>query len=315
MNELGAAAVTALEAGTFDLRRWGREGMKNLPPLWLLKYLPNMLACHVTILHDCQGPSNTITCGEASGHLAIGEAFRTIQRGQADLAVCGGAETRLNCMGLLRQSKLDRLCVNGNDEPGRAARPFDAARCGGAIGEGAGLLLLEEAEHARRRGAGVYAELVGFGAGSDAYSSWKRHPEGRGQAVAVSKALADAGRAPADVDLIVPNGSAVRDDDRAEAAALRTVFGEEIRRIAVTANKGGLGNCFAGAGALDVIEAALALREQTVPPAVNCDQPDPALGLNIVVGAPRTGRLRCAAVCGTAIGGQAAALVLARCDG
>src|SRR5207302_6037926 len=133
------------------------EGLGQLTPLWLLKYLPNMLACHVTIIHQLKGPSNTITCADASSHLAIGEAFRTIQRGDADLAICGGAESKINPMGLIRQTLLKRVTERHNGTPSEAVRPFDAEASGHAIAEGVGLFILEEYEHAKARGAKVYA--------------------------------------------------------------------------------------------------------------------------------------------------------------
>src|SRR5918993_5239950 len=164
LNELTAALHVARDGNKVDLHKWGAEGLQQLTPLWLLKYLPNMLACHVTIIHELKGPSNTITCADASSHLAIGEAFRTIQRGKADLAICGGAESKVNPMGLVRQTLLKRVVEISNDSPERAVRPFDAEAAGIAIGEGGGLFILEEYERAKQRGAKVYAEVVGFGA-------------------------------------------------------------------------------------------------------------------------------------------------------
>ncbi|NUQ50555.1 MAG: beta-ketoacyl-[acyl-carrier-protein] synthase family protein, partial [Phycisphaerae bacterium] len=168
LPELAEALHSASTDGVFSIARWGSEGMNNLTPLWLLKFLPNMLACHVTIVHDCQGPSNTITCGEASSHLAIGEAFRTIARGVADVCICGGAESKGNPMALLRQSLGGRLSKR-NDDPQHACRPFAADRDGTVISEGGGLVILEELEHAQARGARIYAEVAGFGASNDAY--------------------------------------------------------------------------------------------------------------------------------------------------
>src|SRR5213083_778432 len=141
LNELTSAMHTAREGNKLDLQKWGREGMNQLTPLWLLKYLPNMLACHVTIIHALRGPSNTITCSDASSHLAIGEAFRTVQRGKAELAICGGAESKLNPMGLMRQTLLKRLTETMNDSPAEAVRPFDADASGSVVGEGGGLLI------------------------------------------------------------------------------------------------------------------------------------------------------------------------------
>ncbi len=152
LNELTGAMHTARDGNRLDLRQWGKHGMEQLTPLWLLKYLPNMLACHVTIIHQLKGPSNTITCADASSHLAIGEAFRTIQRGDADLAICGGAETKVQPMGLMRQCLLHRVTEMHNDSPESAVRPFDAAATGTAVGEGGGLFILEEFEHARKSG-------------------------------------------------------------------------------------------------------------------------------------------------------------------
>src|SRR4051794_40607898 len=172
LNELTSALTVARSAenpNKLDLERWGRDGMSQLTPLWLLKYLPNMLACHVTIVHELKGPSNTITCADASSHLAIGEAFRTIQRGSADLAICGGAETKVVPMSHMRQILLKRCTESHNDSPETAARPFDAEADGTATAEGGGLFILEEYEHAKARGAKIYAELVGFGASQDTY--------------------------------------------------------------------------------------------------------------------------------------------------
>ncbi len=151
INEMTAAMATARDGNRLDLHKWGTEGMGQLTPLWLLKYLPNMLACHVTIIHELKGPSNTITCGDASSHLAIGEAFRTIQRGDADLAICGGAETKVQPMGLIRQALLGRLNTEHNDSPLTSVRPFDADARGTVVAEGGGLFILEEYEHAKAR--------------------------------------------------------------------------------------------------------------------------------------------------------------------
>ncbi len=154
LNELVSAMTTSrsdADPNRLDLQRWGRDGMNQLTPLWLLKYLPNMLACHVTIVHGLKGPSNTITCADASSHLAIGEAFRTIQRGDADVAICGGAETKVIPMNMLRQTLLKRVTETHNESPGQAVRPFDADADGTAAAEGGGLLILEDYDHAQAR--------------------------------------------------------------------------------------------------------------------------------------------------------------------
>src|SRR4051794_19200858 len=224
LNELTAAMASARsddDPNKLDLQRWGREGMGQLTPLWLLKYLPNMLACHVTIIHGLMGPSNTITCADASSHLAIGEAFRTIQRGKADLAICGGAESRINPMGLMRQGLLNRLNETSNDRPADAVRPFDADAAGTIFGEGGGLFILEEYEHAKSRGAKMYAELVGFAASQDTYSIVVPDPSGHSYGKAIENALRDAKLSAKDVDLLVPHGLGVPAFDRAELNGLK----------------------------------------------------------------------------------------------
>jgi len=315
LPELAEALHGGLEGGAFSLKKWGTEAMQNLTPLWLLKFLPNMLACHVTIVHDCQGPSNTITCGEASSPLAIGEAFRTIARGVADVCICGGAESKLNPMALLRQCLGQRLTAR-NDAPGTACRPFGAERDGTAVAEGGGLVILEELEHARRRGARVYAELVGFGASHDAFEPGqpsRPHPEGRGVALAARKALADARLTPQDVDLVCAFACGLVEHDAAEARALRTLLGPRARDVPVLAIKGGLGNSGAGSGALDFIAAALAMHNHAIPPAVNSAPLEAGIGLNVITKGPTDARLDVALCTSYALnGGQNAALVLRR---
>jgi 3-oxoacyl-[acyl-carrier-protein] synthase II len=315
LPELAEALHASVEGGRFSLARWGAEGMNNLTPLWLLKFLPNMLACHVTIVHDCQGPSNTITCGEASSHLAIGEAFRTIARGVAEVCICGGAESKINPMALLRQS-LGRRLSQRNDQPEKACRPFGAERDGTVVSEGGGLVILEELEHARRRGARIYAEVVGFGASSDAGPPRQPslpHPQGRGLALAARKALRDAGLGPEQVDLVAAQACGLREHDAAEAAAIRAVLGPRVEQTAVLSIKGGLGNNGAGSGAIDFIAAVLSLYNATIPPAVNSDPPDPACGLKLTTRGPVDARIEHVLSLAYALsGGQNAALVIRR---
>ncbi|MFQ5430076.1 MAG: beta-ketoacyl-[acyl-carrier-protein] synthase family protein [Phycisphaerae bacterium] len=319
LTELAGALATAAEHPesptdrAFSLLKWGSEGMANLTPLWLLKFLPNMLACHVTIVHDCQAPSNTITCGEASSHLAIGEAFRTIERGAADICICGGAESKLNPMGLMRQALLGRLATDFNDNPTAACRPFDVARTGTVISEGAGLIILENLDRARERGATIYAELVGFGASVNC-SHWLRpQPDGRGLALATRKALADAGVTADQVDLLNASGVGIRDHDASEAAAIRAVFGDRAASIPVMAIKGAIGNNGAGSGAIDMSVLSTAMQRGVIPPSLNTETVDPECGINVVRGDPIDCRADVAVSLARALsGGQTAALVIRR---
>jgi len=314
LPELAEALSGARDRDRFDMTRWGAEGMNNLTPLWLLKFLPNMLACHVTIVHDAQGPSNTITCGEASSHLAIGEAFRVIERGTADVCICGGAESKTNPMALLRQSLGGRLSRR-NDDAAHACRPFAADRDGTVVSEGGGIVILEELEHARRRDARIYCELVGFGAANDALRPDPIAPttDGRGVSLAARKALHDAGATAERLDLVAAFGAGLPARDLAEAGALRQLLGKRAAETPVLSVKGGLGNNGAGSGAIDFIAAVLAVHNATIPPAINSASTDPACGLKLVTGGPVDARLELALSVAYALnGGQNAALVIRR---
>jgi 3-oxoacyl-[acyl-carrier-protein] synthase II len=308
LNELTSALHIARGDGNrLDLHKWGAEGMQQLTPLWLLKYLPNMLACHVTIIHELKGPSNTITCADASSHLAIGEAFRTIQRGKADLAICGGAESKLNPMGLMRQTLLGRLTETRNDAPEGAVRPFDADADGTAIGEGGGLLILEEYEHARQRGAKVYAELVGFAASQDTHKITDPEPTGHSYGKAITKALADANVPPAGVDALIPCGLGIPSHDRAELNGLTQVFGGALERVPLAAIKAQTGSLAAGNG-VEAVAAVLAVNDGKIPPAVNTRKTLDGRKLNVAPEA-RDARVNVVVSSVYSLGGQNAALV------
>lgn len=310
LAELAGALNTAVEDGRFSLTRWGAEGMSNLTPLWLLKFLPNMLACHVTIVHDAQGASNTVTCAEASSHLAIGEAFRTIARGDADVCICGGAESKINPMALARPLLLERINTRCNDQPELACQPFGSDAAGTVVSEGGGLLILESLEHARARGARVYAELVGFGAASNTVSWSRPDPAGTAVAVVVRKALADARTTAEQVDLITTFGTGIPGYDEGESTGLGAVFGSRLPQVAALAIKGALGNNGAGSGALDVAATIVSLFHNTVPPSLNTGAPRPGCNLRFAQRGATDARIREAVTIGYSLsGGQTAALV------
>jgi 3-oxoacyl-[acyl-carrier-protein] synthase II len=310
LNELTAAMHVARDGNKLDLQRWGRDGMSQLTPLWLLKYLPNMLACHVTIIHELKGPSNTITCADASSHLAIGEAFRTIQRGDADCAICGGAETKVVPMSLMRQILLRRATDAHNDSPGDAVRPFDADATGTAVAEGGGLFIIEELEHAQKRGAKIYAELVGFGASQDTYSVTVPDPSGHSYSKAITKALADAGVSPSEVNLLVPHGLGIQSHDRAELAGLKKSFGDALNTVPLAPIKAQTGNIAAGCG-VDAAAAVLSLHHGRIPAALNTRRTVDGIKLN-VGNEVRDARIDIAISSVYSLGGQNAALVFRR---
>ena len=309
--ELGAAVEHALDNGAFDLKIWGRQGMESLTPLWLLKYLPNMLSCHVSIIHDLQGPSNSITCAEASGQLSIGEAYRTIRRGRADLMIAGGAESKVNAMALLRQCLINRAGTRYNDRPQEACRPFDRDADGVVLGEGAGMVVLEELQHARQRKADIYGEITGFGASYTLTEDFiTPEPDGAGLALPMQQALRQANLPPQEIQLLVPHGAALVAHDRAEAAAIRATFGDYARDLPILATKSRIGNCGAAAAAIDLITAVLALNHNTIPPNLNCPNPPDDYGLNLVTETTGQTNIQNVMTCCHTYGGQSAALVV-----
>lgn len=322
-EELTSALATSRnDAGVFDLRAWGsavapdgaagRGGMNNLQPLWLLKYLPNMLACHVTIIHGAEGPSNTITCAEASGLLSLGESCRVIERGAADLCFTGSAESKINLMGFLRLQLAGRLAdTAGASDGGSVMRPYDPSSTGTIVGEGGGILIVEELAAAAARGARVYAEVAGFGAGHSDRLELDPASAGApdvGLQYAIENALHDAGIGPGDIDAIVPHASGVPASDAEELGALRAVFGDRLKDIEIVTLTPALGECMAGNGGVMAAAAAMMLHTRTLPARLHAGSPPP--GLRVGPAASRPARLTNVLVCSSALGGQNAAVVL-----
>ncbi|UCF00325.1 MAG: beta-ketoacyl-[acyl-carrier-protein] synthase family protein [Planctomycetota bacterium] len=313
--ELAPAVAVSVTDGKFDIHKWGKEGLEQVTPLWLLKYLPNMLACHIGIIHDIQGPSNSITCAEASAHLAIGEAAAIIARGGSDITLAGGAEAKVNPIVMIRQCLLRRAISENNREPAGACRPFDADAKGSVFGEGAGVVILENLENAKRRGAKIYAELAGVGQSNNINTRYENlEADGRGIQMAIEKALADAQIEPEDLDLIIPHGTGIAVDDLAEASAIEAALGESAKEIPVWPTKSMLSNTGAASGALDVIAALCAMNEGMIPAAKNCDKKADGCNLNIVMQSQKRqiGYVLC---CSYTYGGQTAAIVLKNLDG
>ncbi|MGE5296596.1 MAG: beta-ketoacyl-[acyl-carrier-protein] synthase family protein, partial [Solirubrobacterales bacterium] len=270
---------------------------------------------HIGIIHDIQGPSNTITCAEASAHLAIGEAAQILARGSADVALAGAAEAKVSMMVMYRQDLLKRTVTTRNDSPETACRPFDADAAGSVFGEGGGVVVMETLDHAKSRGAKILAEVVGIGQSHSIHPAFARmEPDGTGIRIAVEKAMADAGIGPEDIDLVIPHGTGVPQDDLAEARAFEAVFGSAITRIPVWPTKSMLSTTGAAAGALDVVAAVRAMNSRTIPPAKNFVKAAKGCNLSIVT-QQRDGAIRHALCCSHTFGGQTAAIVLKAVEG
>jgi 3-oxoacyl-[acyl-carrier-protein] synthase II len=312
--EIAPAVAVSVTDGEFDIHKWGTDGLNMVTPLWLLKYLPNMLACHVGIIHDIQGPSNTITCAEAAGHLAIAEATQVIARGASDVALAGGAEAKVNPIVMIRQYMLNRATTENNDDPASACRPFDADAKGSVFGEAASVVILEELNHAEKRNARIYAEVVGIGQSNSINPAYQHiEPDGKGIRIAIEKALAEAKIQPNDLDLIIPHGTGIPADDLAEANAIQAVLGDAAAEIPVWPIKSMMSNTGAASGAVDVIAALCAMRDAIIPAAKNCDEKAAGCDLNIN-NKRQEKNIRFALSCSYTYGGQTAAVVLKKAD-
>jgi 3-oxoacyl-[acyl-carrier-protein] synthase II len=271
----GVAACRAPD-GSFDFNRWATDGMPLLNPLWLLKYLPNMPASHIAIYNDLRGPSNSLTVREAAGHLAVGEACVTIQRGMADIMVAGATGTRVHPMKTVHALQTEQVALpeSDADDPTRWSRPFDRHRRGMVLGEGAAVLILEELSHAERRGARIRAELVGHAAGAMV----DRGGIGRRRAAlghVIRTTLKSARIDPADLGHIHAAGASTVTGDREEAAALGDGLGEASGRTPLVAGKSHFGNLGAGSGLVECIASILALEHGELFPLLNHESPDP----------------------------------------
>jgi 3-oxoacyl-[acyl-carrier-protein] synthase II len=265
--------------GKFSYEDWGQTGLGDMNPLWMLKYLPNMPASHIAILNDLRGPNNSLTLREVSSVMAIREAMQTIQRGHADLMVAGSTGTRVHSFKTVHAIQSEQLADPGND-PAEASRPFDANRTGMVVGEGAGAIVLEEFESAQKRGAKIYAELVGAGSSVVVDSHLKAN---RAQAFANAgkAAIQEAGLSPTALGHVNAHGLATTDSDADEAAALAEVLGETAKAVPVVAAKSYFGNLGAGSGVVEFAASVLALANDQLFRTLNYTTPDPACPLNI----------------------------------
>ncbi len=277
---------TCAPEGEFQFTKWGKEGLGDMAPLWMLKYLPNMPASHIAIYNDLRGPNNSLTMREAAGNLAIGEAFRTIQRGHANMMVAGATGTRILPMQAIHALQTEQMAAE-NGDPAKASRPFDRERTGMVAGEGAGMVVLEEYESAKSRGATIYAEVLGLGSANVADETLHGKCDVALER-AMNAALRDSGKSPADIGHINAHGLSTTDRDADEARAIRAVLGARADEVPVTALKSYFGNLGAGSGVVELIASVLALRDGRLPRVLNYKTPDPACEIPIAAddGAP-----------------------------
>jgi 3-oxoacyl-[acyl-carrier-protein] synthase II len=305
---VGLGAFGDIEQGAYVHRD---QGLKKLSPFLLPYTIPNMACGFVSMAHNLRGPSFSTATACASGTHAIGEAYLHVALGTADAVVAGGAEAAITPLSVACFARMRALSTR-NDSPADASRPFDRDRDGFIMGEGCGLLVLEEYEHARRRGAEILAELVGYGLSADAYHATAPPAEGEGLARAVCGALRTARLDAAEIDYINAHGTSTPSNDAAESAAIEAVFGEHARQVAISSTKGATGHCLGGAGGIEAVYTVLAVQRGVVPPTINYATPDPACRLDYTPNQPRERNIRYALSNSCGFGGQNACLVFAR---
>ncbi len=300
--------------GQIETKKLGQIGERAVFPLWILKYLPNMVAAHISLALNAQGPNSTITTACSAGTQAVGEAFRLVARDDADIVLAGGADSRIDPLLLLAYVALGAL--SRADRPAaEISRPFDARRDGFVLGEGAGVLVLEELEHARGRGAVIYAEVLGLGTSFDAYAATKPDPEAKGAARAIREALREAKVDHHDVDYINAHGTSTRLNDLMETLAVKKVFGDGAKVLPLSSIKSMVGHLIGAAGAVEAAAMALTLKDGVLPPTINLTHPDPDCDLDYVPNCARDMRVHTAVSTSFGFGGQNAALVMRRFAG
>ena len=255
------------------------RGQSKISPFFIPMFIADIAAGLVSMRFNAKGPNDATVSACATSAHAIGDAFRTIQYGDADLAITGGAEATVTPMAIGGFANMKALSER-NDSPETASRPFDKDRDGFVMGEGAGIVVLEELEHAQRRGVRIYGEIVGYGATGDAYHITQPAPEGEGAQRAMRRAMADAGLSPADVQYVNAHGTSTPANDFNETKAIRAVFGEHADALNVSSTKSSTGHMLGAAGAIEFIVSALAVRDGVIPPTINYTTPDPDCDLN-----------------------------------
>jgi 3-oxoacyl-[acyl-carrier-protein] synthase II len=257
------------------------SGQRRISPFFIPMLIANLAAGHISMRFGARGPNSCVTTACAAGTHAIGDSFKIIQRGDADAMIAGGSESAITPLTIAGFANMKALSTR-NEAPQRASRPFDAERDGFVIAEGAGIVVLEELESALKRGAKIYAEMVGYGLTADAYHMTAPDPEGRGVVNCMRMALRDAGLGPEAVDYINAHGTSTPFNDKHETAAIKRVFGEHAYKLAVSSTKSMTGHLLGAGGGVEAAVCALALTEGVIPPTTNYESPDPECDLDYV---------------------------------
>lgn len=306
--------ASAMENGNFDVGKFTRSGLEMLHPIAELEQEPNMPAGHLAAMFDAQGPNANCLTACAASSQAIGEAVELIRRGDADVMLSGGAHSMIHPFGVTGFNLLTALSTH-NGDPTKASRPFDRDRDGFVLGEGAAMVVLEELEHAKARGAKIHGEVLGYGSTADAYRITDTHPEGRGASKCIRLALEDASLGLNDIDYINAHGTSTDVNDKVETLAIKTVFGPRAYKIPVSSTKSMMGHLIAAAGATEVIVCLQAIATGVLPPTTNYETPDPDCDLDYIPNEAREARCDRALSNSFGFGGQNISLIVGRYTG
>ena len=291
------------------------KGPSRVSPHFVHGRLINLISGQVSIKYGLMGPNHAVVTACSTGAHSIGDAARMIKDGDADIMLAGGAEATICPIGVAGFAQARALSTDFNDQPEKASRPYDQARDGFVMGEGAGVLVLEEYEHAKKRGAKIYAEVVGYGLSGDAYHVTAPHPEGSGAYRSMEMALRKAGVTPADIDYINAHGTSTPLGDELELGAVRRLFGDAISTVSMSSTKSAIGHLLGGAGAVESIFCILAMRDQIVPPPLNLDNPsEGCAGVDLVPHKAKNREVRAVLNNSFGFGGTTASLVMKKVD-
>jgi len=307
----GIGGLHTVEAEHRQFLALGPEkGPDRISPFLIPMLIVNMASGQVSITLGLQGPNSAVATACATGNHAIGDAFRIIQRDEADMMVCGGSEAATTHMGFGGFCALKALSTAYNDEPERASRPFDKNRDGFVMGEGSGIIVLEEAERAMKRNANIYCEVVGYGMSGDAYHMTAPDPQGDGGVRCLIASIKDAGMKPKDIDYINAHGTSTLYNDRIETSAIKKVFGDHARKVAISSTKSVMGHLLGAAGGVELIVSALTIKEGIIPPTINYETPDPECDLDYVPNKPRAAKVKVVMSNALGFGGHNATLIV-----
>ena len=288
------------------------KGPSRISPFFIPMTIANMAAGQIAIEFGIHGPAECIVTACASGTNCIGDAFFAIQNGEVDLMFAGGTEAAITPAGVAGFTSMKALCTDHNEDPAHASRPFDKNRSGFIMGEGAGIVLLESLESAKKRNAHIYAEIIGYGRNNDAYHITTPAPNGEYQAKCIQLALENAGIAPTDIDYINAHGTSTHFNDMCETQAIKTVFGEHAYKLAISSNKSMTGHMLGAAGGMEAIATALTIEEGIIPPTINYETQDDGLDLDYVPNKARAAEVNIAMSNSFGFGGHNACIILKR---